>query len=279
MLAPTSSPDAGSRLRAERERLRLSTRDVERLSYEIAQERNSKQYYVSHSWVTDIESGKFRPSVLKLRTLSLIYHCDYDQFLALFGIPVGDAAGEPKDLVLPHTHLLGQNEDAGKTIVVPLGLRDQVQLERTNLVARMFADWGEIPVPLLQQMDLRNSLYGYIGKEDYTLYPVIRPASFVQIDPRQTKITTDNWHSDFDRPIYFFELRDKYVCSWCELDGCQLILIPSPQSRLPARHVRYPADANVLGRVTGVTMRIAEMARAQSKESFMSRTKPSGHAE
>ena len=32
MLAPTSSPNAGSRLRAEREALRLSSRDVERLS-------------------------------------------------------------------------------------------------------------------------------------------------------------------------------------------------------------------------------------------------------
>jgi len=260
MLAPTSSPEAGSRLRAERERLRLSTRDVERLSNEIALERSSKQYYVSHSWVTDIENGKFRPSVLKLRTLSLIYHCNYDEFLVLFGIPVGEAAGEPRDLLLPHTHLLGGREDAGKTVVVPLELRDNVQMDRTNLVARMFEGWGEIPVPLLQRMDLRNSLYGYIGKEDYTLYPVIRPASFVQIDPRQTKITTGNWHSDFDRPIYFFELRDKYVCSWCELDGSQLILIPSPQSRLPARHVRYPGDADILGRVTGVTMRIAEMA-------------------
>jgi hypothetical protein len=254
------------------------------LSDEIALERSNKQYYVSHSWVTDIENGKFRPSVLKLRTLSIIYlsiiyHCNYDEFLALFGIPVGQAAGEPMDLLLPHTHLLRQEADSGKTIMLPLDLRDQVQLERTNLVSRMFQTWGEIPVPFLQQMDLRNSLYGYIGKDDYTLDPIIRPASLVQIDPRQTKITTGNWHSDHDRPIYFFELRDRYVCSWCELNGGQLILIPSPQSRLPARHVRYPGDAGILGRVTGVTMRIAEMTGSQSRESSVPRPRPGGHAE
>jgi transcriptional regulator with XRE-family HTH domain len=278
MLAPTSSPEAGSRLRAERERLRLSTRDVERLSYEIALERSDKQYYVSHSWLTDIENGKFRPSVLKLHTLSVIYHVNYDEFLVLFGIPVGEAATERGELLLPHTHLLGARENVGQMIVAPLELRDSVQLEQTNLVARMFEGWGEVPVGLLQQMDLRNSLYGYIGKEDYTMFPIIRPASFVLIDRRQTKITT-GWHSDHDRPIYFFELRDRYVCSWCELDGSQLILIPSPESRLAARHVRYPGDADILGRVTGVTMHIAETSRAPSKDSFMSRPRAGGRGQ
>jgi len=129
----------------------------------------------------------------------------------------------------------------------------------------MFADWEEIPVRFLERMDLRNSLYGYIGKEDYTMFPIIRPASFVQIDRRQSRITNASWYGDHDRPIYFFELRDRYVCSWCELDGSRLILIPSPQSRLPTRHLRYPGDADILGRVTGVTQRLAEMARIQAK--------------
>lgn len=272
MLAPTSSPEAGSWLRAARERLRLSTRDVERLSYEIAQKRSDKQYYVSHSWLADIENGKFRPSILKLHTLSVIYQGNYDEYLALFGFPFGDAGRLARELLLPHTHLLDSKEPSEKTIIAPIELRANVHLEQTNLVARMFADWGEIPVRLLEQMDMRSSLYGYIGKEDYTMFPIIRPASFVQIDSRQTKITTANWHSDHDRPIYFFELRDKYVCSWCELDGSQLILIPSPQSRLPARHVRYPGDADILGRVTGVTMRIVETTTTQPRESQARRT-------
>jgi hypothetical protein len=95
--------------------------------------------------------------------------------------------------------------------------------------------------------------------EDYTLYPLIRPGSFVQIDSRQRKIRRGHWQSEFDRPIYFIELRDSYVCSWCELDGSQLILIPTPQSRVQARHVCYPRDADVVGRVTAVTMRIANL--------------------
>jgi hypothetical protein len=112
----------------------------------------------------------------------------------------------------------------------------------------LFARWEEIPIPFLQWMDLSKGVYAYIGKEDYTLYPVIRPSSIVQIDPRQNRITAESWHNDYDRPIYFFELHNKYVCNWCELNGSNLILIPSPQSRLPAQHLRYPGDANILGK-------------------------------
>src|SRR5258708_39687406 len=102
--------------------------------------------------------------------------------------------------------------------------------------------------------------------KDYTLDPIIRPVFFVKIDSRKRTVPPVNWHSDFDRPIFFFELRDRYVCSWCELHGSQLILVPTPQSRAQARHIRYPDDATIVGRVTAVAMRIAE-ARDSSGQS------------
>ncbi|MGB8889254.1 MAG: hypothetical protein WCC87_21180 [Candidatus Korobacteraceae bacterium] len=124
----------------------------------------------------------------------------------------------------------------------------------------MFQGVREIPLFMLQQGDPRHSLYGYIGSEDYTLEPLIRPGSLVQIDARQTKINKSVWASEHDRPVYFTELRDnRYACSWCELDGSHLLLIPSPQSQMQIRHVRYPQDAEIVGRVTVVTMRIAEI--------------------
>jgi hypothetical protein len=60
-------------------------------------------------------------------------------------------------------------------------------------------------------------------------------------------------------------IRDRYVCSWCELHGSQLILVPTPQSRGQARHIRYPGDATIVGRVTAVTMRIAEARESSTK--------------
>jgi hypothetical protein len=85
------------------------------------------------------------------------------------------------------------------------------------------------------------------------------PGSFVLIDSQQTKVQPDGWHDDFERPIYFVELRDMYIWSWCEVDGSQLVLLPSAQSGKKARRVRYPQDADIVGRVTAVTMCIAEV--------------------
>ena len=79
-----------------------------------------------------------------------------------------------------------------------------------------------------------------------------------EIDDRQNEVKPGNWKNEFDRPIFFVELRDGYACSLCELDGNQLLLIPCPQSRGQIPQVRYPAEADIVGRVTAVTMRIAE---------------------
>lgn len=273
MLESPPSPEAGQRLRAERLRVRLSTRAVQKLSEQIAQEKNNQDYYISHGWLSDVENGKFTPSIYKLYSLSLVYKCNYVEIVAFFGINLLDVAKEQRLVSLPHTHLIGSNlEPPGQTIMLPLELREEVQLARTNLVSRMFEAWGEIPVSLLQQLDLRHRLFGYIGIEDYTLYPLIRPGSFVEIDAHQNKVKAGNWQNEFDRPIYFVELRSGYACSWCEVDGSQLILVPCPQSRGQIRHVRYPIDADIIGRVTAVTMRIAGVAGKPSRESSSSRT-------
>lgn len=49
------------------------------------------------------------------------------------------------------------------------------------------------------------------------------------------------------------------ACCWGELDGSRLILVPSPLSPVQTRLLRYPQDAEVIGRVTGVAMQIAAL--------------------
>ena len=260
MLESTPSPDAGKRLRAERLRAGLSTREVQKLSQEIAHEKNDNQdYAISHAWLTEVENGKFTPSIYKLYSLSLIYKTPYLKVLGFFGINVLDAPEEQRLVGLPDTQLIGSSvELVGETIVLPTDLKRNAEFARTNLVSRMVESWATFPVGLLHQLDLQHRLCGYVGLEDYTLYPHIRPGSFVEIDERQNKVRTGSWKNEFERPIYFVELRGGYACSWCELDGNQLILIPSPQSRVQVRHVRYPNEGDIIGRVTAVTMRITE---------------------
>src|SRR6202021_652417 len=86
----------------------------------------------------------------------------------------------------PKTHLLEVSQDIElQTVSLPMEFKPGFLSTRTNLLARVVEKWGEVPVGLLQHLDLQRSVYGYIGLDDYTLYPLIRPGSLVEIDANQ----------------------------------------------------------------------------------------------
>jgi len=250
---------AGQRLKAARERVGLSTRDVQRKSEQIALEKRNQEYYLSHAWLTDIEQGKFMPGLFKLYSISAIYDKSFAEVASYFGLRIADLGRDRASIGVPRTHLVDREGDAEtQNVSLPVEFKPEFRFETTNLLARVVERWDEVPIGLLQHLDLRKSVYGYIGLEDNTLYPLIRPGSLVQIDPSQRKISPGKWKTEFDRPIYFVELRDGYLCSWCQLDKGQLMVIPHPRSGLAVRHFDYPSQAEVVGRVTGVAMRIVD---------------------
>jgi transcriptional regulator with XRE-family HTH domain len=259
MLASRPSPEAGRRLRAARLRAKLSTRDVERLSHEIASAESNPDCCISHSWLVQVENGDYMPGTFKLYTLSRIYKLLPEEVLGFFGLGLHDTDKGYMSLKLPRTHLVGPiQQKPGQTLLAPMGLRGAEQLNQTDLISRMFETWGEFPLGLLQQINLQDSILGYIGLKDYTMYPMLRPGSVVQVDSRQRAIKTGGWPNEYERPIYFVEMRESCVCSWCDLEGSQLFLIPSPLSGQQLRRVRYPLDAEIVGRVTGIVMSLME---------------------
>ena len=56
----------------------------------------------------------------------------------------------------------------------------------------------------------------------------------------------------------FAELRNEYICSWCEIREGHLLAVPYPNSRCEIRRFPYPREADIVGRVTGVAMRLVE---------------------
>jgi transcriptional regulator with XRE-family HTH domain len=267
MDARKPSPSAGERLKELRARLGLTTRDVEAKSQQIADERHSREYYLSHAWVTDIENGKFTPSIYKFHTFSAIYNRRITELMSYFGLPLGDLSRYRISIGVPKTHLLDSEADLeNEPVSLPVRFKPEFRLEKTSLLARVVEKWDEIPIGFLQHLDLRKSVYGYIGLEDYTLFPLIRPGSLVQIDVSQRKISAEKWKTEFDRPVYFVELRNGYVCSWCQVDRGQLIVIPHPHSHQDVRRFDYPSQAEIIGRVTGVAMRIVGEKMPESSE-------------
>ena len=263
----STNPSAGHRLKELRVRLGLSTRDVQSKSQQIATEKHNQEYYISHAWLTDIEKGKFTPGIFKLYSLSAIYHRRFSEVASYFGVQIADLSRDSASIGLPRTHLLDNLGDAdSKSVSLPVRFKPGFRFEKTDLLARIVEKWDDVPVGLLQHLDLRKSTYGYIGLEDFTLYPLIRPGSLVQIDAKQRKISSVKWTTEFERPIYFTELRDGYVCSWCQIDRGQLIVIPHPHSHQEVRRFDYPSQAEIVGRVTGVAMRIVGEGTTEERD-------------
>ena len=99
-----SATDAGKRLRAVRKLLRLSMREVEHFSREIALKKNAPDYFISRNWLGDIEAGKLKPNIYRLKSLSLIYRVGLDDVLSFFGVDIRDAGTEQTLVGLPHTY-------------------------------------------------------------------------------------------------------------------------------------------------------------------------------
>ncbi len=249
----------GQRLKDIRSRLGITTRDVTERSQRIAEKESNDEFYISNAWLTQVENTNATPSIYKLYSLSAIYQIKFTDLLLLFGVDLPKIAKYQLAMQPNHTHLMSlEPGDDERKIRLPIQLRESFNLDQTNLLSQMVETWGEVPVFLLQHLDIRHNLYGYIGLRDYTLFPLIRPGAFVHIDTRFKRVRTAKWGSEFERPIYFVELRDGYASSWCELQGNKLLLVPHQLSPCSIRQFSYGTDAEIIGRVTGVAMRIVD---------------------
>jgi hypothetical protein len=103
-----------------------------------------------------------------------------------------------------------------------------------------------------------------VGSEDFTMYPLLPPGTFLQVDQDKTKIEQGMWRSELERPIYFVETREGYTCCWCSLKGEHIALHSHPLSPVPVRVLRHPQEAEVIGQVVGIALKLGEWRPVES---------------
>jgi hypothetical protein len=239
-------------------RLGITTREVAEFSHKIAEAEGNPEFHISNAWLTQVENSDSVPSIFKLYSLSSIYHIKFTDLLLLYGVDLQHLTRNQLAAPLPDTHLTNlEVYDQQRTVSFPIRFDRSFDVDNTNLLSRLVEVWGEVPIALIQHLDIRHGLYGYVGLQDLTLYPLLRPGSFVRIDPRVRKVQPMRWRTEFDRPIYFVELRDGYACSWCELQDGYLLLLPHPLSPRAVRRLAHRQDAEIVGQVTAVAMTLA----------------------
>ncbi len=250
--------NGGYRLRSLREALGCTMRDVENASLQIARRLGSDEFAIPPSRLSDIETKGVVPSIFRLYSMAAIYRRDYRELLSWYGVDLNEIHFDVTGTQPPSSHLSATSENIDR-ISLPVALDPAFNLEKTTNLGRMIEKWGVVPASYLSAFAADDRYtYGYIGSEDFTMYPILPPGSFVQVDESRNKAIEGAWRSEFERPIYFVETREGFVCSWCYVRRDTIILQPHPLSPTPVRILRHPQEAEIIGQIVGVAMRLGE---------------------
>jgi transcriptional regulator with XRE-family HTH domain len=246
-------------LRRMRESRGLSVRDVEAASDRIAAERANPHYALSRGRLSEIETKSVVPSAYRLSTLSAVYRVEYSKLAALYGIDTGmSARGVPLEEIRA-TRVVEIPPQAGQ---IPRGLGAAIDPRNTVILGPLVEQWKILPASCLPQCGGEKYTYAWVGSEDLTLFPLLLPGSFVQVDENRNTVVKSDWASEYRRPIYLVETRAGATCCWCELNGKNVILLPHPLSPVRPRVLLYPREAEVVGQVVGIAMRLSDGKRA-----------------
>jgi transcriptional regulator with XRE-family HTH domain len=248
---------AGKKLRDLREQMGLTLRDVEIASTTLAETRGIEEFIINPSRLSDIETKGVIPSIYRLYVLSVIYRADFTELLKLYGVDLSFTAADFAICRPGKTHRLEIAASQGN-VQIPIKLDPGFDLRRSSDLGRMIERWGLVPIQYLQELSKKKYTYAYVGMEDLTMYPLLLPGSFVQVDETRCRVEEKKWRSELERPIYFVETRDGHVCCWCSVRRGEIVLQSHPLSPVPARILKHPQEAEVLGQVVGVAMRLAE---------------------
>jgi transcriptional regulator with XRE-family HTH domain len=248
---------AGKKLRELREHLGLTLRDVELASTALAESRGIEEFIINPSRLSDIETKGVIPSIYRLYVLSVIYRADFTELLRFFGVDLSSTAADFSICKPSKTHRLEMVTGKG-TAQVPVRFDPGFDIRRSSDLGRMIENWGVVPLQFLQELSKKKYTYAYVGTEDLTMYPLLLPGSFVQVDEERSRVEDGKWRSEFERPIYFVETREGHVCCWCSVRRGEIVLQSHPLSPVPPRILKHPQEAEVIGQVVGVAMRLVE---------------------
>ena len=84
------------------------------------------------------------------------------------------------------TRTSSRSREIETTCRIPVKLDPGFDLSDTSDLGRMVQQWGTVPLSMLSHLASQNYTYAFVGHEDFTMYPILQPGSFVQVDESRT---------------------------------------------------------------------------------------------
>jgi hypothetical protein len=252
----------GEEMRSRLQQFRIGVRTVDNTSRKDANGKHNPSFHISRYRLRELEQNSDDIRVAELAEFARLCKTTFSDMLGRY--------------LSYHPELTGNSEMAAVTRLLPEPGRPPGALAP--------ACGATEPLQAVSRASEGNSsafwrkgssyLHARIGLDDLTMWPMVPPGSVVRINTRQRSIAPrGSWQSDYERPIYFLEVRNGFAYGWCDLHDQQLILTPHSLSPAPSRSWIMGREVEVRGRIVGYLVDLeftGEGYRALSKQKVVS---------
>ena len=107
-------------------------------------------------------------------------------------------------------------------------------------------------------------MYGYVGSEDFTMYPLLPPGTFLQVDEARNKIEQANVAFRTGASHLFRGNPRRLYLLLVQSERRDIVLHSHPLSPVPVRVLRHPQEAEVIGQVVGIALKLGEWRPVES---------------
>ena len=134
----------------------------------------------------------------------------------------------------------------------------------TSATHRILSTWSDVPIPLMLEVDWDRGPLVLIGLSDRMMWPLMPPGSLLQLDQKVKSVASGSW-SEFERPIYLIEYRNKFFCCHAQRRREILRLISHGESPSPPSLSVPFKEARVRGQLTPIFRPLATRGSAAGR--------------
>jgi transcriptional regulator with XRE-family HTH domain len=140
--------NGGQRLRALREVLGYTMRDVEGASLQIARRLGSDEYAIPPSRLSDIETKGVVPSIFRIYSMAAVYRRNYRELLSWYGVNLSQTHLDAHCTQPPNSHLSTTSDNLAQ-VSIPVCFDPGFNPEKTVILGRVIEKWGVVPLSYL----------------------------------------------------------------------------------------------------------------------------------
>lgn len=133
-----------------------------------------------------------------------------------------------------------------------------------SAMRHLLSVWSDIPLLLMLEVDWDRGPLVLIGLSDRMMWPLLPPGSLLQLDQKVKTVADGPW-SEFERPIYLVEYRNRFYCCHAQRRGETLRLISHAESQAPPSISVPIKEARVRGQLTPIFRPLATRGSAAGR--------------